>query len=81
MDQEKRRLRQLKRDIKKAGNRKRRQFLKRNLRDDPEGAAEADFDYGRASSTGLNGLDKDSTRRREGDADSEEKADRDEEEE
>jgi len=61
---DKRRLRQLKRDIKQAGNRKRRQHLKRTLRDDPDGAAEVEFDFGRDSSAGLNGNDKDSTRRR-----------------
>ena len=61
---DKRRQRQLKRDIKQAGNRKRRQCLKRSLRDDPEGAAEVEFDFGRDSSAGLNGADKDATRRR-----------------
>ena len=62
---DKRRHRQLKRDIKQAGNRKRRRRLKRTLRDDPEGAAEAEFDFGRDSSAGLNGNDQDATRRRE----------------
>ncbi len=62
---DKRRLRQLKRDVKQAGNRKRRRHLKRTLRGDPEGAAEAEFDYGRDCSAGLNGNDRDATRRRE----------------
>jgi hypothetical protein len=61
---DKRRQRELKRSIKKAGNRKRRRHLKRTLQDDPEGAAHAEFDFGRDSSAGLNGLDSDSTRRR-----------------
>ncbi|HVS34439.1 MAG TPA: hypothetical protein VMS17_02590 [Gemmataceae bacterium] len=61
---DKRRQRQLKRDIKQAGNRKRRRHLQRSLRDDPEGAAEVDFDFGRDSSAGLNGADRDATRRR-----------------
>lgn len=61
---DKRRLRKLKRDIKKAGNRKRRQHLKRTLADDPEGAADAAFEFGRDSSQFLNGNDRDSTRRR-----------------
>jgi hypothetical protein len=61
---DKRRLRQLKRDVKQAGNRKRRRRLKESLRDDPEGAAEVEFDYGRDSSVGLNGNDRDATRRR-----------------
>ena len=64
MDQDKRRYRQLKRDIKKAGNRKRRQHLKRQLAENPEDAAHSEFDFGRDSSTGLNGLDRDATRRR-----------------
>ena len=33
------------------------------MRDDPEGTAEAPFDYGRDSSAGLNGNDRDATRR------------------
>ena len=61
---DKRRLRKLKRDIKQAGNRKRRQHLKRTLADDPEGAADAEFDLGRDSSRFLNGSDRDATRRR-----------------
>ena len=65
MDQDKRLLRKLKRAIKQAGNRKRRRALDRNLRDDPAGAADADFTFGQDSSTGLNGIDKDATRRRE----------------
>jgi hypothetical protein len=66
MDQDKRRYRQLKRDIKKAGNRKRRQHLKRQLAENPEQAADVDFDFGRDSSAGLNGIDRDATRRRRG---------------
>ena len=62
---DKRRHRQLKRDIKQAGNRKRRQHLKRTLRDDPDAAAEVEFDFGRDSSAGLNGNDQDATRRRD----------------
>ena len=61
--EDKRRLRQLKRDIKQAGNKKRRQFLKRELRERPEEAPYSEFQFGRRSSTGLNGLDQDSTRR------------------
>ena len=64
MDRDKRQLRKLKRDIKKAGNRKRRQHLKRDLVRNPEGAAEAEFDYGHDSSAPLNGIDNDATRRR-----------------
>ena len=66
MDQDKRRHRQLKRDVKKAGNRKRRRQLQRELTDNPEEAAHSDFDFGRDSSAGLNGIDRDVTRRRDG---------------
>jgi hypothetical protein len=64
MDQDKRHYRQLKRDVKKAGNRKRRQALKRDLERNPEEAAHTEFDFGRASSADLNGNDHDATRRR-----------------
>jgi hypothetical protein len=64
MNQDKRRHREHKRDLKKAGNRKRRQHLKRQLTDNPEEAARAEFDFGRDSSAGLNGIDRDGTRRR-----------------
>ena len=64
MNQDKRRHRELKREIKRAGNRKRRQHLKRDLAENPEEAAHTDFDFGRASSSGLNGIDRDSTRRK-----------------
>jgi hypothetical protein len=57
MDQDKRRQRELKRDIKQAGNRKRRRALARDLQENPEGAADAEFDYGRQSSQPLNGAD------------------------
>jgi hypothetical protein len=65
VDQEKRRHRELKREVKKAGNRKRRQHLKRALRDNPEEAAHTEFDFGRDSSESLNGNDRDATRRRD----------------
>jgi hypothetical protein len=62
---DKRGYRKLKREIKKAGNRKRRQHLKRALSEHPEEAAHAEFDFGRDSSATLNGNDRDATRRRE----------------
>jgi hypothetical protein len=61
---DKRRLRKLKRDIKRAGNRKRRQHLKQTLADNPEAASESTFEFGRDSSRFLNGNDHDATRRR-----------------
>lgn len=64
MDKDKRYLRELKRQVKKAGTRKVRRQLKRDLADDPEGAAEAEIDYGRRSSATMNGMDDDATRRK-----------------
>jgi hypothetical protein len=61
---DKRLLRQLKRDLKRAGNKRRRQHLKRELTENPEEAPYTDFDFGRTSSATLNGLDQDATRRR-----------------
>jgi hypothetical protein len=66
MDQDKRQYRKLKRDVKKAGNKRRRQFLKRELADNPEEAPHSEFDFGDTSSAGLNGMDQDATRRRPG---------------
>ena len=67
MDQDKRTFRKLKRDVKRAGNKRRRQYLKRDLRDNPEEAPHSEFDFGRNTSETLNGLDQDATRRRAGD--------------
>jgi len=64
MNDDKRRYRQLKRDIKKAGNRKRRQQLKRGLERNPEEAAYTEVDLGSDTSAPLNGIDRDVTRRR-----------------
>lgn len=70
MEQDKRSFRQLKRDLKRAGNRKRRRQLQRDLLGNPEDATHNTFDFGRNSTAGLNGNDRDATRRksaREGD--------------
>ncbi len=64
MEPDKRQLRKLKREIKKAGNKRRRAVLKRDLAENPDEAAHSEFDFGRTSSAGMNGLDQDSTRRR-----------------
>jgi len=64
MDRDKRKYRQLKREIKRAGSKHRRRDFKRQLREAPEEAAHAPENFGRYSSTGLNGLDRDATRRR-----------------
>ena len=63
-NEDKRRLRQLKRAIKQAGNKKRRGKLKRELRDNPEEAHWSEESVGRSSSQFLNAIDKDATRRR-----------------
>jgi hypothetical protein len=65
MNDDKRRQRKLKRDIKKAGNRTRRQSLKRQLAENPEEAHFEEGNFGRNSSEPLNGQDRDSTRREE----------------
>lgn len=62
-DPDKRRYRKLKRDIKRAGNKRRRQHLKRKLTDNPEDAPYSEFDFGDTSSATMNGMDSDATRR------------------
>lgn len=64
VDPKKRELRKLKRTIKRAGSKHRRRELKRQLEEDPEGAAEAEESFGKNSSEGLNRLDNDATRKR-----------------
>lgn len=64
MDPDKRKYRQIKRDLKRAGNRKRRRHLQRDMLENPEEAAHTDFEFGRDSTSGLNGNDRDATRRK-----------------
>jgi hypothetical protein len=64
-DQEKRKLREEKRAVKKRGNKHRRQQLKRDLAENPEEAARSEEKLGRHRSAELNGIDRDSTRQRE----------------
>jgi hypothetical protein len=64
MEPDKRQWRQIKRDLKRAGNKRRRRHLKRELTDNPEEVPFTEFDFGRSSSAGLNGLDQDATRKR-----------------
>ena len=66
VDPEKRKLRELKRALKKRGNKHRRQGLKKTLADDPEEAAHAEEDLGRHRSDVLNNIDRDATRKRKG---------------
>jgi hypothetical protein len=63
VDPQKRQLRKLKRDVKRAGSKRRRQYLKRELREKPEEAPHSEYDFGRNTSQTLNGLDDDATRR------------------
>jgi hypothetical protein len=63
-DPEKRQLRELKRALKKRGNKHRRQQLKRDLAENPDEAAHAEEKLGRYRSDELNGIDRDTTRRR-----------------
>ncbi len=55
-------MRDLKRAVKKRGNKHRRHQLKRDLAESPESAAESEGDVGKYRSDRLNGLDADSTR-------------------
>jgi hypothetical protein len=55
---DKRQMRALKRAVKRAGNKHRRQELKRQLRDNPEDAHLAEEDLGGCESSTLNGLDR-----------------------
>lgn len=65
MDQDKRRHRQFKRELKKAGNKHRRRDLKDQLRAQPEEAHWHEENLGRYQSAPLNAYDKDATRRRD----------------
>lgn len=60
----KRELRQQKREVKRAGSKRRRRAFKRGLVEDPDEAPFAAPDFGRLSSAPLNGIDRDATRRR-----------------
>jgi hypothetical protein len=64
-DPHKRELRKLKRTVKRAGSKHRRRDLKKQLAENPEQVAEAEENFGRYSSEGLNRLDNDATRKRD----------------
>jgi hypothetical protein len=64
VDPRKRELRKLKRTVKRAGTKHRRRELKKQLADDPAGAAEVEETFGKHNSSTLNGLDQDATRKR-----------------
>jgi hypothetical protein len=66
MDKDKKQYRQLKRDIKKAGTRRLRRRLKDELAAHPEEAHLDEIAYDESlSSRNMNGLDNDSTRKRD----------------
>jgi hypothetical protein len=65
MEPTKRELRQIKREIKRAGSQRRRREWKRDLRENPEEAPNSDDNFGRFSTAQLNGIDHDNTRRRD----------------
>lgn len=62
--QDKREHRELKREIKRAGHKHRRQQVKRAITESPDEAAHVEESFGRHRSAELNGIDRDSTRRR-----------------
>ncbi len=65
MDQDsKRELRQLKREIKRAGGKLRRRQLKQGLAEHPEEAHEDAGDFGHLRSADLNGIDRDAAWKR-----------------
>lgn len=66
-DPDKRMLRDIKRALKRRGNKHRRAELKRNLAENPEEAAHAEEDLGGYRSDALNKLDNDSTRKKKND--------------
>ncbi len=65
-DPTRRELRQQKREVKKAGGKRARRALKRNLVENPEEAPFTEVDFGGLHSAPLNGQDRDATRRKDG---------------
>ena len=63
-DPDKRMMRELKRAVKKRGNKHRRRQLKRDLAENPDEAAHSEEKLGRYRSEAYNGMDHDSTRRK-----------------
>lgn len=63
MDQDKRKFRELKRTLKRAGSKHRRRDLKKQLAADPEEAHQAEENFGRYGSAHLNHYDRDATRK------------------
>lgn len=64
MKDDKKFLRERKKQMKRTGNRKRRQYLKQQLTDPDPATDDKGFEFGYDRSEILNGKDKDSTRKR-----------------
>lgn len=64
MNQDKREHRELKRVVKRAGHKHNRNLVKRALTERPDEADQLADEFGRHRSADLNGIDRDSTRRR-----------------
>ena len=63
-DPTKRELREQKREIKRAGGKRRRRLLKQALTENPDDAPSTETDFGRYETARLNGRDRDASRRR-----------------
>ena len=63
---DKRFYRQLKKHVKKTGNKKARQYFKKALEDHPEEAQWDEYDYGHDESSALNGRDGKNRKRKRG---------------
>lgn len=61
---EKRELREIKRALKRAGNKSRRRHFQKDLLDNPEEAHHSEYDFGQKSSAAFNGLDTNAKKRR-----------------
>jgi hypothetical protein len=64
MDRAKRELREQKRVLKRKGNQRLRRQIKQTLAEHPDLAPHIEPDLGRFDTSGLNGIDHDTTRRR-----------------
>lgn len=64
-DPDKRKMRKLKQAIKRRGSKHRRSDAKRTLVENPDEAAHAEDNLGRYRSDTMNGMDQDSTRKRD----------------
>lgn len=64
MNDDKRREREIKRDVKRRGNRNRRRALKRSLETNPDEAQFDSYEFRRDSSAPLNGIGRDTKRAR-----------------